>query len=136
MALGDELPEPDDDKTIPKYKQIDKRCGAYIHDWGVLLAEEAETHLANQRAGAKKKHDLEDADEDLKPRKKVKASGGGGAGAELKEMGKEELKSLVSKNGLAKFTVAQLKEFCTIKGLGVGGKKGDLVERVEAWVEE
>ncbi|MCJ1392824.1 ATP-dependent DNA helicase II subunit 1 [Xylographa bjoerkii] len=40
LALEEELPEKPDDKTIPKYRQIDKplfilqRTGAYVTDWG------------------------------------------------------------------------------------------------------
>ena len=34
MALEEDLPEKPEDKTIPKYRQIDKRAGPYVIDWG------------------------------------------------------------------------------------------------------
>ena len=40
------------------------------------------------------------------------------------------------KNAVAKLTVAVLKEFCLEKGLGGAGKKQDLVERVEGFLEK
>jgi ATP-dependent DNA helicase 2 subunit 1 len=39
MALDEEIPEEPEDKTIPRYRQIDKRAGAYVHEWGVALEE-------------------------------------------------------------------------------------------------
>ncbi|MCJ1433512.1 ATP-dependent DNA helicase II subunit 1 [Xylographa pallens] len=37
LALEEELPEKPDDKTIPKYRQIDKRTGSYVTEWGYEL---------------------------------------------------------------------------------------------------
>jgi ATP-dependent DNA helicase 2 subunit 1 len=34
IALDEDLPEVPDDKTVPKYRQIDKRAGEYVVDWG------------------------------------------------------------------------------------------------------
>ena len=34
MALEEDLPEKPDDKTVPRYRQIDKRAGSYVIDWG------------------------------------------------------------------------------------------------------
>jgi ATP-dependent DNA helicase 2 subunit 1 len=48
LALEEELPEKPDDKTIPKYKQIDKRAGEFIHNWGVILDGEARAYEVNQ----------------------------------------------------------------------------------------
>ena len=42
MALEEDLPEKPEDKTIPKYKQIDKRAGSYVIDWGRELQTEHE----------------------------------------------------------------------------------------------
>ena len=47
LALEEDLPEKPDDKTIPKYKQIHKRAGEFIHNWGVILDEEARSHEVN-----------------------------------------------------------------------------------------
>lgn len=42
MALEEEVPEftKADDKTIPKYRQIDKRAGPYILEFGEVFDEE------------------------------------------------------------------------------------------------
>ncbi len=42
MALEEDLPEKPEDKTVPKYKQIDKRAGPYVIDWGHELQKEHE----------------------------------------------------------------------------------------------
>ena len=42
MALEEDLPEKPEDKTIPKYRQIDKRAGPYVIDWGHELHKEHE----------------------------------------------------------------------------------------------
>lgn len=126
LALEEELPEKPDDKTIPKYKQIDKRAGEYIHKWGILLAEAAIAHEGVRRSGLK--HAADDEPAPLK--KKLKA-----ATKSLGEMSSNELKSAVANETLGKFTVTELKDFCLSKGLASSGKKADLVERIEQWVE-
>ncbi|KAL8718016.1 MAG: hypothetical protein Q9225_004802, partial [Loekoesia sp. 1 TL-2023] len=40
MALDEELPEKAEDKTVPRYKQIDKRAGEYALEWGRELQEQ------------------------------------------------------------------------------------------------
>ena len=42
VALEEDLPEKPEDKTIPKYRQIDKRAGPYVIDWGRELHKEHE----------------------------------------------------------------------------------------------
>lgn len=42
MALEEDLPEKPDDKTVPKFKQIDKRAGPYALDWGHELHKQYE----------------------------------------------------------------------------------------------
>lgn len=48
MALEEEIPEftEKDDKTLPRAKQIDKRAGDYVIDWGTMLEKE---HGLNER---------------------------------------------------------------------------------------
>lgn len=48
MALEEEIPEftEKDDKTLPRAKQIDKRAGEYVIEWGVMLEKE---HRRNER---------------------------------------------------------------------------------------
>ena len=50
-------------------------------------------------------------------------------------MSNAQLKA-ASGTGLAKMTVVQLKDVLTARGLPVHGKKAELVERVQEWVDE
>ncbi len=43
MALDEDLPEKPEDKTIPKYRQIDKRAGPLVIDWGNELHNQHES---------------------------------------------------------------------------------------------
>ena len=45
------------------------------------------------------------------------------------------MRELWRKGKVGSLTVARLKDWCTIKGLNLGGKKADLVERIEGWFE-
>lgn len=125
MALDEELPEKADDKTLPKYKQIDKRAGSYIYEWAVTLAAEAETHRGTKR-------EMEDEDAAAPAKKRVKAAV---AAKALVDMSPEELKRAVAGGAVGKCTVAELKEFCHGNSLAVAGKKAELVERVEEFIE-
>ena len=69
MALEEDLPEKPEDKTIPKYKQIDKRAGPYAIDWGHELHKEHEewrkdnemmTSVPKKRSGPSGKDDIPD----------------------------------------------------------------------------
>jgi hypothetical protein len=50
-------------------------------------------------------------------------------------MSTNDLKSAVANQTLGKFTIADLKEFCHLKGLASSGKKQDLVDRIEGYIE-
>jgi ATP-dependent DNA helicase 2 subunit 1 len=127
MALEEELPEQPEDKTIPKYRQIQKRAGEYITKWGITLHEEISAYDQNRRSHMKR----EMGDEDDQPKKKGRAM----AAKSLEVMSTSDLKKAVVSGSLGKYTMPQLKELCSSKGLSTGGKKSDLVERVEQWVE-
>ncbi|QSZ32283.1 hypothetical protein DSL72_001857 [Monilinia vaccinii-corymbosi] len=132
MALEEELPETPEDKTIPKYRQIDKRAGQYISDWGHTLASQFENWCAgNKTAGIKRDHDdNDDIDQPKKKKALVKVSA-----KKLGDMDKGELSNLVINGGLEKFKMGDLKEWLVGKGLSSLGKKADLIERVEQWIE-
>ncbi|KAL8728542.1 MAG: hypothetical protein Q9181_005310, partial [Wetmoreana brouardii] len=40
MALEEDLPEKAEDKTVPRYRQIDKRAGEYVLEWGEELQKQ------------------------------------------------------------------------------------------------
>ncbi len=54
MALDEELPEwtEKDDKTLPKAKQIHKRAGEYLVEWGMILEEDNQNLVKGAGLGA------------------------------------------------------------------------------------
>ena len=47
MALDEDLPTAPEDKTVPRYKQIDKRAGELTIEWGKELHMQHELHRKN-----------------------------------------------------------------------------------------
>jgi ATP-dependent DNA helicase 2 subunit 1 len=50
-------------------------------------------------------------------------------------MSADDLKKLVKRGDLGKRTIPELKELLKNKGMSNNGKKTDLIDRIEAWVE-
>jgi ATP-dependent DNA helicase 2 subunit 1 len=133
IALDEELPDTPEDKTIPKYRQIDKRAGEYVKEWGRILDEQVRAYQkANYGGidGTAVKRQADD-DNDEAPKKKVKVEK-----SSLSAMSTDDLRKLIAKGALGKHTVAELKDLLSIKGINAMGKKQDLVDRVEQWVED
>lgn len=133
LALEEDLPEKAEDKTVPKYKQIDKRVGDETIEWGKELEAAYKEHIANNpdaaSIGTKRAPASAKVNGDANaPAKKSRTEGGEG-------VSEEEMRKLWQKQRLPTLTVVQLKEFCMAKKIQVTGKKADLVERVEAWFE-
>lgn len=132
LALEEEIPEVPEDKTVPKYRQIDKRAGAYTVQWGQTLAAEFEKwRKDNGSVGVKRDRDEDGEDEKSKKKKLLVKS----SAKKLGEMHTEELRNLVGNGGLEKFKVGDLREWLVGKGLNGAGRKAELVERIEQWVE-
>lgn len=134
IALEEEVPEKADDKTVPRYRQIDKRAGQMVLDWGAELEERfAEYqkahggHSSIAAVGAKRTADGSVGG----PTKKVKKE----AADDGDMPDEEEMRLKFEKGQLEKLTVAVLKAFCQLKKLPVSGKKADLVERVNGYFE-
>jgi ATP-dependent DNA helicase 2 subunit 1 len=138
LALDEDVPEPEDveDRTKPKWKQIHKRAGGYAVEWGEILEEEyrkwQKEHASNVKptanGGAK--------------RTKAEAScaGGGGKAKKVKEESDGDVSDAVmraafAKDAVGKFTVAELRGWLTAKGLKHAGKKAELVEAVNSYME-
>ncbi|KAL3495935.1 SPOC like C-terminal domain-containing protein [Aspergillus germanicus] len=131
LALDEDVPEQPEDKTLPKYRQIDKRAGDYVLSW----AEELEKQYAKLPAtsGVKTtlaKRPAKDTSASGPPAKKAKAADGGAAADSQAEVQKH-----FQKGTLSKLTVAVLKEYLASQGRSSAGKKADLVERVEELLE-
>lgn len=128
LALDEDLPEQAEDKTIPRYRQIDKRIAEYVYAWNDVLENEC-SNLPNygiQTSTLAKRP--APSDKGAPATKRIKSEGDDG-------LSDASMRMMWEKGTLAKLTVAQLKEWLTRKGEGTAGKKADLVERVEACLE-
>lgn len=130
MAMEEEVPEKAEDATLPKFKAISKRAGGYLEDWRETLEKEA-AEAQNARATAVKR----EADTDI-PSRPAKKSRAGSEKPSSAGLSLTQIKALVGEGGITKMTVAQLKDLLGAKGLSTSGKKMELIERVEQWVEE
>ena len=65
------------------------------------------------------------------PKKKIKSEK-----RDLGNLSHAELKKIVGAANLGTYKVDELKGFLNSKGLSATGKKQDLMDRVEQWVEE
>ncbi|KAK7432616.1 ATP-dependent DNA helicase II subunit 1 [Neonectria magnoliae] len=128
LALEEEVPEKAEDATEPKFKAISKRAGGYLEEWSETLANEAGS-VASKKA---LKREADDGEPD-RPTKRSRATSEKPSGS---SMTIAQLKAAIDSGGIAKMTIAQLKDLLGAKGLSTSGKKMDLIERVEEWVEE
>lgn len=144
MALEEEVPTNPDDKTLPKYKQIDKRCGEYIEQYGQKFDEifsvVGRSSLSSRPKAAAKKRPAasaaaDDDDDEPKPKKRVKKE------AKIKDEDDDDgptdaqMAALNDKGQITKQTVAVLKAYLSARGQSVSGKKADLVDRVQEYLE-
>lgn len=129
LALDEEINDlKKEDSTMPRHKQIHKRVGLDQVEFKKQVDEEAE--IAKHEMDIKR--DLED-DADDRPKKKAKTTAKTSApsgGTTLAELSSE-----IHNDVLKKRTVPELKAICVEKDLATGGKKADLLERIEHWVE-
>jgi len=107
-----------------------KRAGEYVHRWGVILDEKARA-FETERKGAGIKRERNDED-DGGPKKKARPAH---SAQSLDGMSITDLRAAIAAGNLQKFVVADLKEWLNSRGLSSSGKKADLVERIEQWVE-
>ena len=136
MALEEDLPEKPEDKTIPKYRQIDKRAGPYVIDWGHELHKQHKEWQANNGSSISifaKRPAPSDKDGDSSVRSEKKART---AAAQEDTVTDEVMKKAFEKQSVGKMTLPQLKSWLQTKSISIGGKKADLVERVEDYFEQ
>lgn len=129
LALEEEVPEKAEDTTEPKYKAISKRAGGYLEEWAETLSEDS-----GRVATTKSLKREADDDEAERPAKKSRAAASDKPSGS--SMTTAQLEAAIDSGGIAKMTVVQLKDVLGAKGLSTSGKKVDLIERVEQWVEE
>lgn len=117
-----------EDATLPRYKQINKRVGAYQAEFKEHLKEEV---VVVKQEMAIKREAEEDAEDRLKKKTKTAAKKAASVGSSSLA----DLSAAIADDTLNKKTVVDLKAICTEKGLSTAGKKADLLERIEQWVE-
>ena len=137
LALDEDLPAQPEDKTLPKYRQIDKRAGDYVIDWGKELENTYQAYIKDKPeiTSTLAKRSRPAANADGGPSKRVKKEGDVNGVNGLDVVPDEEMRGLWKKNKVSSLTVGKLKDWLTVKQLQVGGKKADLVERVEVYFE-
>jgi ATP-dependent DNA helicase 2 subunit 1 len=125
LALDEEVPEKPEDLTEPKYKAISNRSGGYIQEWKDSLREE----VSHAKSVSKIKREAGwEAEE--KPNKKAKTSKVGESG-----LNNAQLRAAADGGSLSKMLVADLRDILGARGLSTAGKKSELVERIEQWLE-
>ncbi|KAF2743029.1 ATP-dependent DNA helicase-like protein II subunit 1 [Sporormia fimetaria CBS 119925] len=146
MALEEEVPDTPDDKTIPKYRQIDKRCAGYLAEYGECFEETFSTMVLHGAAKGKLSH--------LSSRSKsasaVPATGKRPASARPKHvkvkreatsdkeryaMTDQQMAEMNDRGQISKLKVQDLKEWLFPRGLSTAGKKADLIDRVQQYLE-
>ncbi|MCJ1473943.1 ATP-dependent DNA helicase II subunit 1 [Lambiella insularis] len=131
LALEEEIPEHPEDKTLPKYRQIDKRVGAYIEDWAKELQKlslaEAEAKGSASAPAAKRSGSPKVKDEG-EPSKRVKRAD---AAAGISDA---EMKKHYENNTLHKLSIPELKGWMYLNRLGLSGKKSALIKRIEEFL--
>ena len=142
LALEEELPDQPDDKTIPKFKQIDKRCGQYIEEYGKefeeAFSQQQKATLAHRGKISSAKKRIGAADSDEKPAKRVKKESKvkeETADGESEGLTDQQMADLNNKGQISKQTVAVLKDYLSRRGQSANGKKADLLERVQEYLE-
>ena len=137
MALDEDIPTQPVDKTVPRYKQIDKRCGEYIEDYGKafeeVFAQQSRNSLAVRgKPAAKRTAEPEDGE---KPAKKIKAEPKVKTEVTDGGMTDQEMAALNDQGKITKMTVVVLKDFLGQRGQNTAGKKADLIEKVQQYLE-
>ncbi|KAF1344496.1 putative DSB repair complex subunit Ku70 [Delphinella strobiligena] len=134
LALEEDLPEKPDDKTLPKWRQVDKRAGEYVLAWGHELEAQYQlwqTQNAGQHTGAKRIS----GPRSESGAKKVKTEGKTEGKPSLNDVA---MQKMFEQNTFSKCTVAQLKEFCKSKGIKLptpAPKKDAIVDEVTNFFE-
>lgn len=129
LALDEDLPEQPEDKTIPRYRQIDKRAGEYVISWGEELEAQYRKMFVEQPKTstlAKRPARAEAAEAAAAKKVKTEADGQGVTA---------EVRSHYERGDLSKLTLPVLKEFLSAQKLSTAGKKAELIERVEEFFE-
>lgn len=132
LALDEDVPVDPEDKTRPKYRQIDKRVHGEIEDWQATLGKCYKSYVAEhpQTASFAHRAPKRGLNDDASDVKKIKSETSGDVTSEA------EVRKLWQRGAIASLTVSQLKAFLDSKKMAMTGRKSELVDRIEAWFEK
>lgn len=141
LALEEDMPEKAEDKTIPRYRQIDKRAGPHVLEWGQELEQQfrawqkAHASSGTPTASGATKRGAGGSKGDAA--KKSRTESGAVPASTGDVPTDEEMRQLFEKNHIGKLTVSKLKAFAQVKGIGLKGatKKEAIVDEVTSWFE-
>lgn len=134
LALEEDLPEKAEDKTLPRWKQIHKRAGGYVVDWGTILEQEFEKWQKENNRGIKVTSSG--------AAKRNVTDGGATTSKKIKDESGEDgltdaaMRSAYQKGNIEKYKVAELKAWLQSKGVKPAAKKADLVDAITAHFEK
>ena len=144
MALEEEVPTTPSDATIPRYRQIDKRCKEYLAEFGEEFVQtfksvarpKPSTKLPTGRKRAAPPVVDDDDEDEGKPKakKKIKTESKS-QGTDDGGMTDQQMAELNDRGGISKQSVVALKEFLKARGQSTSGKKIELVERTQEYLE-
>lgn len=136
LALEEDLPEKPEDKTVPRHRQINKRAGEYVMQWGQDLENEYalwQRQNAGQytSTGATKRGSTTAGEKSKKP----KAAAAPKASGDM--ISDEEMRKHFEQDKVNKLTVAVLKAWCKEKGIKLppAAKKDDIVDEITSRLE-
>jgi len=140
LALEEELPEKSDDKTIPRHRQIHKRAGQYVIEWGQELETQykqlsKEKGPSNAPTGSKRSNLDNGTAPDKSASKKAKTHNGGVPASTSGLISDEEMTKHFKSNTISKLTVPVLKAWAQTKGIRPDGKKSDIVDQIVSHFE-
>ena len=99
MALDEDVPEKQEDKTLPKYKQIDKRAGALVIDWGHELHRQYDEWRSSNEASIPTSSGKRVADDVVRSGKRAKTE-------EVEGIGDEEMRVAFEKETIVKVSLS------------------------------
>ncbi|KAI9752649.1 MAG: ATP-dependent DNA helicase II subunit 1 [Chaenotheca gracillima] len=129
MALEEDLPEQVEDKTSPKYKQIEKRTGEYILEWFKELEGQYQAWQKENGSGLALKR-AATGESSLAKRPKVNPN------TTAPPLSDYDMRMAFEKDTFGRFTVAMLKVWMEGKGLDTNGRKADLIDKVAQYFEK
>ncbi|OCL12322.1 Ku domain-containing protein Pku70 [Glonium stellatum] len=140
IALEEDLPERPEDKTIPKYKQIDKRAGQYVIEWGEELENEYRRWASKNRkfSSAPTKRSADTAAVHATSLVKRVKTETGPLPASTSDGGMTDVEMMEQneRGNISKLTMPVLKEWLGARQLPTSGKKIELVGRIQKYLDK